>query len=173
MPNPKDTRMEHMSEAFLKALCAQNGYTMTKPSQDNEGADQIISCKDYPTDQHTGLIHPKFEVQLKSSYSGFKRNNDGRLVYRLRAKNYNDLVNENRATPLILVILLMYEDETEWTEQTDEYLKITRRAYWLNLAGQQSTANTSSVTVTILEDQTLTAESLKELMVRAWRRERL
>ena len=173
MPNPKDIQMEHMSEAFLKALCAQNGYTMTKPSQDNEGADQIISCKDYPTDEHTGLVNPKFEVQLKSSYSGFKRNDDGRLVYKLRAKNYNDLVNENRATPLILVVLMMYEDEAEWTEQTDEYLKITRRAYWLNLVGQQPTTNRSSKNVDINENQILTAESLKELMVRAWRRERL
>lgn len=173
MPNPKDIQMEHMSEAFLKALCAQNGYTMTKPSQDNEGADQIISCKDYPTDEHTGWVHPKFEVQLKSSYSGFKRNDDGRLVYKLRAKNYNDLVNENRATPLILVVLMMYEDEAEWTEQTDEYLKITRRAYWLNLVGQQPTTNRSSKNVDINEDQILTAESLKELMIRAWRRERL
>lgn len=173
MPNPKDIQMEHMSEAFLKALCAQNGYTMTKPSQDNEGADQIISCKDYPTDEHTGLLHPKFEVQLKSSYSGFKRNNDGRLVYKLRAKNYNDLVNENRATPLILVVLMMYEDEAEWTEQTEEYLKITRRAYWLNLVGQQPTTNRSSKNVDINENQILTAESLKELMIRAWRRERL
>lgn len=173
MPNPKETQMEHMSEAFLKALCAQNGYTMTKPSQDNEGADQIISCKGYPTDEHTGLVHPKFEVQLKSSYSGFKRNNDGRLVYKLKVKNYNDLVNENRATPLILIVLLMYEDEANWTEQTDEYLKITRRAYWLNLVGQQPSTNRSWKIVDINENQTLTAESLKGLMIRAGRRERL
>ena len=173
MPNPKNDQMEHMSEAFLKALCAQNGYTMTKPAQDNEGADQIISCKDYPTDEHSGLMHPKFEVQLKSSYSGFKRNNDGRLVYKLRAKNYNDLVNADRAIPLILVVLLMYEDEADWTEQTEEYLKITRRAYWLNLVGKAPTPNNSTVTVNIIEEQKLTAESLKELMIRAGRRERL
>ena len=72
-----------------------------------------------------------------------------------------------------MVVLMMYEDEAEWTEQTDEYLKITRRAYWLNLVGQQPTTNRSSKNVDINENQILTAESLKELMVRAWRRERL
>lgn len=29
--------MEHMSEAYLEALCAVNGFSMTPPSNDNEG----------------------------------------------------------------------------------------------------------------------------------------
>lgn len=173
MPNPKNLRMEHMSEAFLEALCAMNGYTMTKTKQDNEGVDVTISCKEYATDDNTGLFNPKFDVQLKSTYSSIERREGGRLVYNLRAKNYNDLVKPDRATPLILILLEMFEDEDDWTEQTDEFLKITRRAYWLNLVGETPTNNKMKKTVNLIETQLLTADSLKELMIRAARRERL
>lgn len=173
MPNSKDLRMEHMSEAFLKALCAVNGYTMTKPSDDNDGVDQIISCKDWPTDDHTTMHSPKFEVQLKSSYSAFKRKGNGQLTYKLRAKNYNDLVVENRATPLILIILYMYDNIDSWTEQTIDFLKIKKCAYWINLQGEEPTDNVQAKTIEINELQLLTKESLKELMIRASKRERL
>ena len=95
------------------------------------------------------------------------------MVYNLRAKNYNDLVVTNRMTPLILVVLWMYEDVNDWIEQTDEFLKITRRAYWMNLSGQDPTENSETKTIEINENQLLTAESLKELMIRASKGERL
>lgn len=173
MPNVKDLRMEHMSEAFLKALCAVNGYTMTKPTDDNDGVDQEIKCKGWPTDDHTTYQSPRFDVQLKSSYSGFERKLNGELTYKLRAKNYNDLVATNRATPLILVVLMMYESIEEWTEQTEDYLKITKCAYWVNLQGEEPTNNTGTKTIVIDENKLLTAESLKELMIRASKGEKL
>ena len=173
MPNSKNLRMEHMSEAYLEALCAVNGFSMTPPSNDNEGYDQEISCPGWVNDDHTSYKDPNFRVQLKSTYSAFDRRADGQLVYNLRAKNYNDLVVTNRMTPLILVVLWMYEDVNDWIEQTDEFLKITRRAYWMNLSGQDPTENSETKTIEINENQLLTAESLKELMIRASKGERL
>ena len=41
MPNQKSLRMEDMSEAFLRALCAANGYSISITNHDNDGLDGV------------------------------------------------------------------------------------------------------------------------------------
>ena len=44
MPNPKQTMMEDMSIAFVRALCAANGYSISSCEHDNDGFDMEINC---------------------------------------------------------------------------------------------------------------------------------
>lgn len=42
MPNQKSLMMEDMSVAFVQALCAANGYSISKCNHDNDGWDLSI-----------------------------------------------------------------------------------------------------------------------------------
>lgn len=166
MPNPIPIRQEDLSVAYLTALCAANGYTIMKEDHDNDGVDRTIKCKGKPDD--TCLrTSPKLDIQLKSCFSSHLRtNSDGSICYDLEAKNYNILVDSKRITPIILVVLHMYEDENLWINQTPDYLKITKCAYWISLAGQPITNNSTTKTITIPASNILSKDALKDIMIR-------
>lgn len=166
MPNPIQIRQEDMSVAYLTALCAANGYTLMQEEHDNDGVDRTIKCKGKP-DEACIRKSPKLDIQLKACYSTHLRMNpDGSVNYDLEAKNYNILVDKDRITPIILVVLHMYEDESLWIDQTPDYLKITKCAYWICLMGQTSTENTTTKTITIPASNILSKESLKSIMIK-------
>ena len=58
------------------------------------------------------------------------------LHFRLKRKNYNDLV-ERRAVPLVLVVLELPVDETRWLECTPEHMILRKCGWWLSLAGRE------------------------------------
>ena len=166
MPNPIQIRQEDMSVAYLTALCAANGYTLMTEEHDNDGVDRTIKCKGKP-DETCLRKSPKLDVQLKSCFSdNIRINPDGSISYALEAKNYNILVDSKRITPIILVVLHMNEDENLWIEQTPDYLKITKCAYWISLVGQPLTENTSTKTITIPASNILSKEALKDIMIK-------
>lgn len=167
MPNTKQIKMEDMSVAYLTALCAANGYNIYTSSHDNEGVDRTISCKGYPAEE-CKIKSAKIDVQLKSSSSPeiIKRNDDDSLSYRLEVKNYESLRDVHRATPLILVVLYMHDDEDLWIENNIDFLKITRCAYWISLRGSEPTKKKERIKITIPAENRLTKESLKELMIK-------
>lgn len=45
MPNTLQESMEDVSFAYMQALCAYNGYTISKAERDNDGVDATISAK--------------------------------------------------------------------------------------------------------------------------------
>lgn len=175
MPNSIEESMEDMSFAYLKALCAYNGYSLKKETEhDNDGVDATIKCKGYPCEYEEGMEYsPVIDVQLKSSYSRLHWNQDGTLRFSFEVKNYNELIRENRGTAIILVILHMYEERERWLNHTEESLAITKCAYWINLKGMPHSDNTNNITIDVPEGNLLTQDSLKELMIRSSKGERL
>lgn len=163
MPNQKTLKMEDMSESFVRALCAYNGYNISRPDHDNDGFDISIRC--------TGKVSPDslqnstiIEAQLKSSYSDITILDDGSINYVLKVKNYNWLIDSSRMVPLILIVFHMQEDENLWLEQTNDWLKITKCAYWISLKGWGPTTNTSTITINIPSSNVLTKDSLHDIM---------
>lgn len=166
MPNPIQIRQEDLSVAYLTALCAANGYTLMKEDHDNDGVDRTIKCKDKPMETCLRKS-PKLDVQLKSCFSDHIRvNHDGSICYDLESKNYNILVDKERITPIILVVLHMHEDENLWIDQTPDYLKITKCAYWISLMGQPTTTNSTTKTITIPASNILSKDALKNIMIK-------
>lgn len=172
MPNEKPIKMEDMSEAYLRALCAYNGYSIVKVEHDNDGLDIGVRCKG-KADPSSSLCSSEFEVQLKSTYAKITIQEDGSVKYVLDAQNYNWLVNSNRMIPLILVVFHMHNDESLWLEQTQDWLKITKCAYWISLKGRPETNNTNTVTIEIPATNVLNKESLREIMVKVSKQETL
>lgn len=155
-------KMEDMSEAYVRALCACNGFSVDRPNRDNDGYDIVVGCTNFVC-ENSKVRSPYIHVQLKSSYSNITVNQDNSISYKLEVKNYNQLIS-NRAIPLILIVFHMYENENSWIEQTADWLKITKCAYWISLKNAQATENKTSITIKIPGENLLTKESLFEIM---------
>ncbi len=172
MPNQQSIRMEDMSEAYLRALCAANGYSIDRSSHDNDGVDVTVKCKG-KVDNDSTCYSPSLDIQLKSSFSKIVENEDGSITYPLEVKNYKSLIDSHRMIPLILVVFQMHNDENLWLEQTSDWLKITKCAYWISLKGQPDTQNTSTINIEIPVQNLLTKDSLKGIMSRISKQEAL
>ena len=146
MPNQQSLRMEDMSEAYLRALCAANGYSIDRGDHDNDGVDVTIKCKG-KVDNDSIYYSPSLDIQLKASFSRIQEHEDGSITYPLEVKNYKSLIDSHRMIPLILVVFQMHNDENLWIEQTSDWLKITKCAYWISLKGQPDTNNTSTINI--------------------------
>ena len=165
MPNTEQLRMEDMSVAYVRALCAVNGYSIGGINHDNDGYDITIHCSGCP-DENSIKHSPSIHVQLKSSYAKIRTNADGTLSYALEVGNYNLLIDDKRINPLILIVLHMHADVDQWIEQTTDYLKITKCAYWKSLVGQQPTDNKETISIRFTSDDLLTADTLKAIMIK-------
>jgi len=172
MPNQQTIKMEDMSEAYLRALCAANGYSIDRVSHDNDGVDVTVKCKG-KVDNDSTYYSPSLDIQLKSSFSKIVEHEDGSITYPLEVKNYKSLIDSHRMIPLILVVVQMYSDENLWVEQTSDWLKITKCAYWISLKGQPDTNNTSTINIEIPAQNLLTKDSLKGIMSRISKQEAL
>ena len=172
MPSHQSLKMEDMSEAYLRALCAANGYSITRDNHDDDGCDVLVSCKGKVAPDSV-LSSTRVGIQLKSSYSEIIEKHDGTISYPLDVKNYKWLIDQDRMNPLILVVFHMYEDEEKWLEQTSEWLKITKCAYWVSLKGLPDTANKYTINVDIPSANLLTKESLREIMLKTSKQEAL
>lgn len=172
MPNPERIKMEDMSEAYLRALCAANGFTVERVARDNDGVDVRIECNDKiedDSDLHSVLI----SVQLKSSYAKITEHPDGSITYKLEVKNYNQLVDEKRMNPIILVVFHMPSDEAQWIELSKDWLKIKKCAYWISLRGRPRSDNSESISITIPAGKLLTKETLRDIVVRVSKKQEL
>ena len=165
MPNIEQLRMEDMSVAYVRALCAVNGYSIGRVDHDNDGYDITIHCSGCPED-NCKRHSPTIQVQLKSSYAKIRSNNDGSISYALEVGNYNSLIDDKRINPLILIVLHMHANIDQWIEQTTDYLKITKCAYWKSLKGEQPTDNVETVSVRFTSNDLLTPETLKDIMIK-------
>lgn len=172
MPNQQSIKMEDMSEAYLRALCAANGYSVDRGSHDNDGVDITVRCKGQ-VDSDSTLYSTSLDIQLKSSFSKIVEHEDGSITYPLEVKNYKSLIDSRRMIPLILVVFQMHNDENLWVEQTSDWLKITKCAYWISLKGQPDTQNTSTINIEIPAQNLLTKDSLKGIMSRISKQEAL
>ncbi len=99
------------------------------------------------------------DIQLKATASPVHKK-DG-LHFRLKQKNYNDLVG-SRSVPLLLVVLELPANEAEWLECTLERLIIRKCGWWHSLAGQES-IEAGSRTIVIPYSQRISGSGLAPL----------
>ena len=145
---------EALSIVYVRAVAARAGYLTEVPSTDRDSVDLCVRAG--------GPMRPLLDLQLKATI-GLKRFGEGFLHFRLGIKNYNDLRVECQNLRL-LVVLDLPEDQQLWMTITESELILRHRAYWLNLEGYKDSANKSSVTVRIPEENLFNVESLRTLM---------
>ncbi|MGB7444182.1 MAG: DUF4365 domain-containing protein [Coleofasciculaceae cyanobacterium] len=151
---------EQFSNTYLQAITTVAGYSLYKPSVDDDSVDWGIAAKGI-----MGRIRaPRLELQLKSTARELLE--DNYLRYPLKLKNYDDLRLADFAIPRILVILVLPEHLTDWLQQSEEELCIRYCAYWVSLRGLPETPNTTTVTISLSRTNQFTVAALQLIMQR-------
>lgn len=149
-------KKEQFSLAYVGAVAAASGYSVHKPSVDNESIDLGISART------AGAIRsPRLELQIKCTsltpepeYIGFD----------LKKKNYDDLRHTNLLVPRILVVVLVPGDVNDWIDHDERCLVLKHCGYWVSLLGLPEKANRRSVAVRLPRRQLFSPTGLQELM---------
>jgi hypothetical protein len=85
---------------------------------------------------------------------------------RLTQKRFNALAGRDRRFPRFLFVVMVPANVTSYSHADEKDLRLSHAAYWVSLADQekiQGPACKSRVTVTVPQQNLLTAESLKAL----------
>ena len=131
MPMDINQQKEQFSNAYFQTIVAAAGYQASKPSVDDHSTDWTVSGY-----QELGLLFPpEIDVQLKSSANN-RYLEENIIAFDLKTKNYNDLCAKQVLKPRILVLVILPEDPSLWTFQTQYFLGLRYCGYWLSLAGE-------------------------------------
>ncbi len=155
-------RQESLSRAYIQAIAARCGLNCSFRAFDY-GIDVTL----HEIQQRDGrYVETGFnlDIQAKSTYAATL--NDTHVLYDLDVKTYDDLRDPNVGTPRILVLLVQPETEGEWTNETEEELRVRRCAYWLSIKGREPTTNTSTIRILIPKANRFSIESLQGMIER-------
>lgn len=151
---------EQLSYSYLHAVSAKAKLSCEPVLVDKDSIDAKIAAANFPEAKTNS---PRLEVQLKATSSISIAPGDDKFSYPLKIKNYNDL-RARRTVPVILVVLILPSNPTEWLEVDERKLIARTCAYWCSLLGLPESSNTSSVTVHVGTDNVLTPDALRNLM---------
>lgn len=155
---------EELSISYTNIVAARNGFAFTIEGRDSDSIDGLLRY-DGKLDDHSKFSNASVGVQLKATINWEKSGNI--IKYSLKAKNYNQLVDEECMFPKILVLLCLPKDKNDWTDITKDRMLLRNCAYWVSLKGLDATTNTSNIVVDIPEDQLLNEDEMKRLMIKA------
>ena len=155
-PLTENTRKERFSLAYIQAVAARAGFLVTEPKVDVDSVDGIL-CS-------TQGKRPKIDFQVKCTSLDVLKSDH--LAFPLKLKNYEDF-RADRLNPIILIVVLLPELESEWLSQSEDQLVMRRCGYWLSLQGQPAIPNSSQVTVRLPRTQQFGVEQLNGLMMKA------
>ncbi|MBP1543321.1 MAG: DUF4365 domain-containing protein [Oscillospiraceae bacterium] len=152
-----DKQKEELSISYLSSIAAVAGIDYERNIHDSDSTDATLKC-------WIDGIHASLRVQLKAtSSSNVFSESENTISYKLKPKNYNDLCAKS-TTPIILCLLILPEDPSEWLSWSIEELSIKGIMYWVSLAGRERTDNTSSISISISKNNTITKDSLIALL---------
>lgn len=162
-------RKEDLSSSYLSAVCAYGGIDYEKVHHDADSTDaEIKKVIDLENGRkYTSILR----VQLKSTSAPSQYKDKGEtLVYKLNAKNYNDLCREG-TSEIILALLVLPEKESEWLTWTREELLIKGCMYWASFVSQELSENSGTVSVHINKNNVINSTTLNIIMDKIAREE--
>ena len=166
----RNQKESELSLAYLHAIAAKVGYSVTIPHIDSDSVDAIIAAKGkvaVDSIRHS----PRIEVQLKASVN-CSVDGQGNIPHQLPRKNYDDL-RIPTVLPRLLVLLALPHDEADWLVHQADKLILQKCAYFLNLEGAPENSGVDRPTVHVPMINMLTPGILVDLMIRASKLERL
>lgn len=143
-----------LSRAYAHAVAARAGYTTAWLDFDRDGVDLQINAG--------GAMRPALGIQLKATIN-LGNPNDGYFRFPLKINNY-ELLRIDTQVPRVLVVLDLPRDQSRWLTITPDELVLRRSAYWMSLKGHEESANQTSVTVSIPQNQLFDVDALHRLM---------
>jgi hypothetical protein len=160
---PRNLRQEALSHSYVRTIAARAGVICG--GTDNDFGCDLILRAVVVYDQQYWDSGPQIDIQLKSTTRAEVR--DGEVLYDLEVRAYNLLRQETGSRPRLLVLLVLPEDEAQWTSQSVEELILRRCAYWLSLRGAAPTTNQTTVRVAIPRANVFSPDALQRLLAEA------
>jgi hypothetical protein len=152
-------RQEQFSSAYLRAIAAVAGYSLSQPSVDDDSIDFTISGRG-----RSGSIYsPRLDLQLKCQMNDTPIGENG-FSYPLKIKNYQDLRLANLLVPRILVVIIVPSDISQWLIHSNTQTILQSGGYWVSLRGLPPTINQQTVSIPIPHRNRFTTDSLTALM---------
>lgn len=152
----RTARQECFGDAFLLAVAGAAGCAVSLRRPDDDSIDWTLSCR--------LSRRPKLDVQMKT-WTGDDESGE-EMRYPLKRKNYNDLILTDVLSPRVLILVTLPRDISDWIVLSPQQLILRRCGYWVSLAGQPTSDNDTSVTVSVPRVNVLTIEALQGLMQR-------
>lgn len=159
---PETQRQENFSLAYVRAIAAACGFSVSSLDDDYDSVDALISA--------TGIVEwngristgrsPCLAVQVKCTHATKPKN--GVLKFELPVKNYNDLRDTGRLMNAIVVVLCTPKLWSQRLRWSDKSLILRQVAYWKSLRGEPATTNGDSITIAMTE--LFSPDSLSQLM---------
>lgn len=164
-----NTQKEMFSYAYIEAVASVAGYSVCRKSRamDNAGIDLTIEV----TESVGEVLFPKIDVQVKCTAKNIRNKNC--VKFPLEVKTYKTFIDTRAIIPLILVVLLVPEDLSDWLKITEEDILMKKCGYWVSLRGKPTTENQGIITVELPRQNLFTPVSLRTMMEKIGRRENL
>ena len=171
---PDTAIQEELSKAYIQTVASYAGYTVQHTDRDNDGVDSVIKSNGKPADDSI-LTSVSVEVQLKSccSEEHIFKNEDGNIVYDIKSRNYNFLVDSNRQLDIILILLYLPSDKQNWISHSIDELIVRKCAYWISLKGLEKTNNNGTKRIIIPKENVFSPDALHQIMVKLSKEEAL
>jgi len=143
---------ENFSDGFVRLLMAKNRLKVHKPESD-DGVDLNVAPIDKNTRADGKFTYSDSDrflgIQLKcTTEKKVKKKKNGNYTYDLRVKNYEDLIRSKEKKPrykeLILVVFILPENEVDWFNIYDDYIHLSKNAFWYYPSDNDSLAKTAS-----------------------------
>lgn len=159
---------EWLQRAYVRAVAALANVGISVPEDDHgvDGTFHAYANRDGRLVQST----PHLDYQCKATARVSPV--DGVVRYPLEAKTYNDLADRRKAvgepgaasSPIVLLLMILPADRTNWLSCTPEQLIIRHCCYWYSVSSSEPTANTGTKTIEIPSTQRFTPPALRNLL---------
>lgn len=164
---------EHLSRDFLRLIAHRSGFSVDV-SEVDYGSDATLT-------HYERIINPSGEIswcpsgqsmdaQLKCTTESAVVRKDEMLEYKLRVKNYNDLVRRKEklgaVVPLCLILLILPDDSESWVNASKEQLLLSAKGYWYIPSDEVKLSplkNDSKVKVYIPNTNLIQTDTIKQL----------
>jgi hypothetical protein len=165
-----NAQKEMFSYAYVQAVASVAGYSVCfKPRpMDNAGVDLSIEA----TGEVGKVLFPKIDVQVKCTADENILDKDY-VKFSLPVKNYKILIDSKAVDPLILVVVLVPKDLSNWLQITEENILMKKCGYWVSLKGTPPTQNKEKITVELPRQNLFTPVNLQRMMEKIGRKENL
>ena len=153
---------ESLCLAHIYALAGMAGVNYAVKHVYDYGVDgQFAAVKCRPNGRRVTSGYPlDFQAKATTNWELV----DGRIVYNLEAKTYDDMVGRDTSeTTLMLILLCLPRSQAEWHEATAEATTLRHCCYWDILHGEPC-GNASTKRIFIHQTNRLTPDTLKELL---------
>jgi hypothetical protein len=173
MPLADNDIKSELSYAYLHAVAVRAGCEcqIAQRHSDGMGVDARLFVQgDFAPPP--SLTRFDIEVQLKATSQSLASVED-RFAFRLAVEEYDKLRLTLSENALILVVLQLPADAAQWLVCSPEALTLKRCAHWVSLFGAPGSSNDTSQTVYLPHANLFSVESLRQLLGRFARKERI